>query len=133
LFFLCRVGTIGRMYTVMVESEFFAEHQVVMPDGFQEPLHGHLWKVTAAVASEKLDSAGLAFDFCRLQQFLSQILGPFADTKLEECEAFGRVNASAENLARYVYDRLAMLIMPPIQLCWVEVLESPGCRVRYEP
>jgi 6-pyruvoyltetrahydropterin/6-carboxytetrahydropterin synthase len=120
------------MYTVMVDYEFFAEHQLVMTDGFQEPVHGHLWKVTAAVVAEKLDSAGLAFDFCKLQQFLSQILAPFADMKLEECEPFGAVNASAEILARYVYEQLATMIVPPTQIGWVEVAEAPGCRVRYE-
>jgi 6-pyruvoyltetrahydropterin/6-carboxytetrahydropterin synthase len=120
------------MFTIIVETEFFAEHQLGMPDGNKEPLHGHRWKVTAAVAAEALDSAGLAFDFHRLKDILDKIIRPLAGRKLEECEPFGRVNASAENVARYIFDRLTGQIMPPVQLCWVEVTEADGCKVRYE-
>ena len=121
------------MFTVMVETEFFAEHQLVMPDGNKESLHGHRWKITAAVASELLDSAGLAFDFHQLKDILDKIIRPFVGRRLEEFEPFRQANASAENLARYIYDRLAGQIMPPVQLCWVEVTEAEDCKVRYEP
>jgi 6-pyruvoyltetrahydropterin/6-carboxytetrahydropterin synthase len=120
------------MFTVMVETEFFAEHQLVMPDGNKESLHGHTWKITAAIACETLDSAGMVFDFHQLQDILNKIIGPLNGRRLEECEPFGRVNASAENVARYIFDRLAGQITPPVQLCWVEVTEAKGCRVRYE-
>jgi len=39
------------MYTVIVEKEFRAQHQLIMPDGVRELLHGHVWKVAAAVAA----------------------------------------------------------------------------------
>jgi 6-pyruvoyltetrahydropterin/6-carboxytetrahydropterin synthase len=121
------------MFTVMVETEFFAEHQLVMPDGNKESLHGHTWKITAAVACEALDSAGLAFDFHQLKDILNSIIRPFVGQRMEECEPFARTNASAENVARYIYDRLAGLIKPPVQLCWVEITEAEGCKVQYRP
>lgn len=116
----------------MVETEFFAEHQLVMPDGNKESLHGHRWKITAAVACETLDSAGLAFDFHQLKGIMDDIIRHLAGRRLEECEPFARANASAENVARYIYDRLVGQIMPPVQLCWVETTEAEGCKVRYE-
>jgi 6-pyruvoyltetrahydropterin/6-carboxytetrahydropterin synthase len=121
------------MFTVMVETEFFAEHQLTMPDGGKESLHGHRWKVAAAVASEMLDSAGLAFDFHKLKDILDKIIGPWTGKRLEDCPPFRLTNASAENVARHIFDRLAGQITPPAQLCWVEVTEAEGCRVRYEP
>jgi 6-pyruvoyltetrahydropterin/6-carboxytetrahydropterin synthase len=120
------------MFTVMVETEFFAEHQLLMPDGNKESLHGHSWKITAAVACETLDSAGLAMDFHQLKGILDKIIRPFIGRRLEDCEPFGRVNASAENVARYIFDRLAGQIKPPVQVCWVEITEAEGCKVRYE-
>jgi len=105
------------MYTVIVEQEFQAEHQLMMPEGVREPLHGHLWKVAAAVAAEHLDG----------------ILRPLRGQILERCEPFSGINASAERVAQYVFGRMSGLIMPPAQLIWVEVTEAAGCRVRYEP
>jgi len=116
----------------MVETEFFAEHQLLMPDGNKEQMHGHRWKITAAVASETLDSAGMAFDFHQLKDILDKIIRPLTSRRLEECEPFGRVNASAENVARYIFDRLSGQIMPPMQVCWVDITEAEGCKVRYE-
>jgi 6-pyruvoyltetrahydropterin/6-carboxytetrahydropterin synthase len=121
------------MFTIVVKTEFFAEHQLAMSDGSKEPLHGHRWKVTAAVASETLDSAGLAFDFNLLREMLDKIIRPFVGRRLEEYPPFQLANASAENVARYLFDQLAGQITPPAQLCWVEVTEAPGCKVRYEP
>ncbi|MGH2270400.1 6-pyruvoyl trahydropterin synthase family protein [Anaerohalosphaeraceae bacterium U12dextr] len=121
------------MYTVIVEQEFQAEHQLMMPEGVREPLHGHLWKVAAAVAAEHLDASGLAIDFCVVSRHLEGILRPLRGQILERCEPFGGINASAERVAQYVFGRMSGLIMPPAQLIWVEVTEAAGCRVRYEP
>jgi 6-pyruvoyltetrahydropterin/6-carboxytetrahydropterin synthase len=121
------------MFTVIVKTEFFAEHQLVMPDGSKESLHGHRWKVAVAVAAETLDSAGLAFDFNLLQERLDKIIRPFVGRRLEEFSPFQLANASAENVARYIFDQLTGQITPPTQLCWVEVTEAAGCKVRYEP
>jgi len=121
------------MFTVMVETEFFAEHQLTMPDGGKEPLHGHRWRVAAAVAAETLDSSGFVFDFHKLKELLDKIIRPFIGQRLEACQPFRLANASAENAARYIFDRLAGQITPPAQLCWVEVTEASGCKVRYEP
>ncbi|MBN2511846.1 MAG: 6-carboxytetrahydropterin synthase, partial [Sedimentisphaerales bacterium] len=103
------------------------------PDGVREPLHGHPWKVTAAVAAGNLDTAGLAIDFCVLLRHLEGILGPLMGQNLEQCEPFIGINASAERVAQYVFGQMAGLIIPPTQLIWVEVMEAAGCRVRYEP
>ena len=121
------------MFTIVVKTEFFAEHQLTMSDGSKEPLHGHRWKIAAAVAAETLDSAGLAFDFNLLREMLDKIIRPFVGRRLEEYQPFQLANASAENVARYLFDQLAGQITPPTQLCWVEVTEAAGCKVRYEP
>ncbi len=116
----------------MVEKEFEAAHQLTLLDGQTEPLHTHQWKVVAGVAVEQLDAMGLAMDFHLLEKYLMDIIGQWDDKRLENLAEFGLVNASAENVARTIFERLAGLITPPAILCWVEVTESPGCRVRYE-
>jgi 6-pyruvoyl-tetrahydropterin synthase len=39
------------MFTVSIESNFTASHQLTLPDGLHEPVHNHEWSVTAEVAS----------------------------------------------------------------------------------
>lgn len=127
-----RKGYNERMFTVMVEKEFEAAHQLTLLDGQVEPLHTHQWKVCAGVAVEHLDAMGLVMDFHLLEKYLADIIGQWHGKQLENLAGFGMVNTSAENVARTIYQRLAGLIMPPAVLCWVEVTEAPGCRVRYE-
>jgi len=43
------------MYELMVESKFSAAHQLRGYQGQCEKLHGHNWRVTAAVTAERLD------------------------------------------------------------------------------
>ncbi len=121
------------MFTVIVEKSFAAKHQITLPDGGKEPLHSHDWQVAAAVSAEKLDVMGLAFDFVRLGDLLEQVLAPMRNRQLETMDCFRQVNASAENVARHIYDKLSAILPGPAALCWVEVAEAPGCKVRYCP
>lgn len=116
----------------MVKKEFEAAHQLTLLDGQVEPLHSHCWKVCAGVAVEHLDSMGLAMDFHLLEKYLTDIIGQWDGKQIENLAGFGSVNASAENVARAIYQRLAGLITPPAVLCWVDVTEAPGCQIRYE-
>ena len=43
------------MFTISVETHFWASHQLHLPDGSKEPSHYHNWLVTVQVAAEKLN------------------------------------------------------------------------------
>ncbi|MHC4240480.1 MAG: 6-pyruvoyl trahydropterin synthase family protein, partial [Planctomycetota bacterium] len=51
------------MFTVSVETRFWASHSLVLPDGSKEQRHQHNWMVAAEVSSTKLDDRGLVMDF----------------------------------------------------------------------
>ena len=119
------------MFTVIVEKSFAASHQLTLPDGKKESLHEHNWKVVAAVSADKLDSVGMAIDFEIVKGMLEQVLAPLRNSRFETLEFFSGKNASAENLAQYIYEKFSPLLPAGLALNYIEITEAPGCRVRY--
>jgi 6-pyruvoyltetrahydropterin/6-carboxytetrahydropterin synthase len=121
------------MYTLFVEMNFKAQHQLSFSDGTQEPLHEHDWKVCAAVSSDRLDEDELVIDFEELKSLLSGILQDLRGQRLESLGIFEHLNVSAETVARTLYDQLAPKLPNTVWLESIEITEAPGCRVRYAP
>ena len=119
------------MYTVTVESTFTASHQLTMADGGKEPLHSHDWAVRVAVSADELDETGLAVDFNNLKAMIADVTGPFAGARLEQLDCFAGCNASAENVAQYIYDRIEPMLANRLKLVYAEVTEADGCRAKY--
>ena len=119
------------MFVISAEVKFKAEHQLGFPDGFREMAHSHNWGVTAAVSCLEIDDKGMVFDFEQLKKMLCQIVAEFDNGKLVNSAYFRKNNASAENVARYIYEKLKGRFGPIISLEYVEVEESSGCRAKY--
>lgn len=117
------------LYTVSVETTFSATHRVRLPDGSQEPLHGHDWRVRALFASDSLDDNGMVVDFCEAQGAVEQVVADFRHADLNELAAFGGLSPTAEIVARVVFDRLWGRGLE--SLCGVEIIEAPGCLATY--
>ena len=119
------------MYTLSVEMDFTAQHQLTFEDGTQEPLHQHDWKVCVSVSSDHLDRNELVMDFEYLKTLLDTLLQDFRGQRLESLGIFENRNVSAETLARTLYEELAPKLPDIVWLDSVEVTEAPGCRARY--
>jgi len=121
------------LYTVTVETTFNAQHQLTFANGQIETLHNHNWSLRAAVSNPNLDESGLAIDFIDLKAKIDDIIAPFNNVNLENLPQFGQAgkNASAENIARYIFDSLMTLIQKPLKLLYVEVMEAPKCWAKY--
>ena len=119
------------MFVISVEITFNAEHQLRFTDGSIEPTHNHNWSVTAAVSRDRTGEDGMVLDFEQLKKMLLQTVADFEGKKLEDFAFFKKNNASAENVAEYIYTGLKKKLGPIISLKYVEVIESPGCRAKY--
>ena len=62
---------------------------------------------------------------------LEQVLAPLRNSRFETLEFFSGKNASAENLAQYIYEKFSPLLPAGLALNYIEITEAPGCRVRY--
>jgi 6-pyruvoyltetrahydropterin/6-carboxytetrahydropterin synthase len=120
------------MFTISVETHFWASHQLLFPDGSKEPLHHHNWLVTAEVASGTLNDMAVVMDFHELKAMLDNIAVEFDNKALNQTNCFQQNNPSAENVAKYIYDKLRIQLPEGVKLRNVKVVEQPGCSAKYE-
>ncbi len=121
------------MYELSVEMHFDAAHFLRDYGGKCENLHGHRYVVIAKVQAKKLNKIGLAFDFTVLKKRLGEILARFDHTCLNDNPPFDKINPSAENIAKTIYDALkpALADQKLATLSAIEVYESPDSWVAY--
>ena len=115
------------MFTIRVETHFQASHRLTLPDGSKEPAHDHDWVVTADVSSGKLDNMGVVMSFQKLRAMLDETVGDFHNAALDVISYFRQNNPSAENVARYIYEKLRVMLPEGVKLRNVRVMEEPGC------
>jgi 6-pyruvoyltetrahydropterin/6-carboxytetrahydropterin synthase len=119
------------MFTVSIESNFTASHQLTLPDGLHEPVHNHEWSVTAEVASEKLNDIAVVMNFRELKALVDNIIGEFDNHDLNKFSYFQQNNPSAENVARYIYDKLLTQLPEDVEIRSIKVTEEPGCSAKF--
>jgi 6-pyruvoyltetrahydropterin/6-carboxytetrahydropterin synthase len=119
------------MFTISIERHFQASHQLIMPDGSKEPVHSHDWVVTAALSSEKLNNMGVVMDFRELGAMIDKTVAGFNNKALESIGYFQQNNPSAENVAKYIYEKLLIGLPERIKLQNVRVVEEPGCSATF--
>lgn len=119
------------MFTISVERHFQASHQLTMPDGSKEPIHDHDWVVTVILSSEKLNNMGIVMDFQALKAMIDKTIAGFDNKPLESIGYFQQNNPSAENVAKYIYDKLLTKLPEGVKLQNVRVVEEPGCSATF--
>lgn len=123
------------MYRITVEESFCAAHRLRGYKGKCEKLHGHNWRVMLSVAGDSVDSRGLLFDFSDLKKILKKILGGLDHEDLALVPPFDKINPSAENIARYVFERAAAAFasekLRGLRIEMVSVWESEKSRADY--
>jgi len=119
------------MFTLSVETHFWASHQLTLPDGLKEPLHQHNWSVTANVSGDKLNGAGVVMDFHRLRALVEKIVARFDNIPLDSIDYFQRNSSSAEAIAKYIYEKLEPKLPEGLKLEDVVVAEEPGCSAKF--
>ena len=119
------------MFTISVERHFHASHQLTLPDGSKEPVHSHDWIVTADISSEKLNNIGVVMDFKVLKAMIDRTVAEFNNKALESIGYFQQNNPSAENVAKYIYEKLRIELSENVKLQKVRVMEEPGCSAMF--
>ena len=123
------------MYRLKVSTAFSAAHQVTLPEGAVENIHGHNWKLEATLASETLDRFGMVADFEAVKGMLKDKIEKVLDHAfLNETGLFPKNAATCENVAKWIYDTLEAEVgnlREGLFLESVTLWESPGCGVTY--
>jgi len=121
-------------YRITVEARFEAAHNLIDYVGGPEPLHGHSYRVEAVLESEKLQQYDLAVDFVAAKKALETIVKEFDYGYINEHRDFRGRNTSAENLARYLSERLeGSGALGWSRVAEVTVWEGPENRATFRP
>jgi len=118
-------------YTITIKEHFDAAHALIGYPGECRNMHGHTWDVEVSVSGTELDDVGIVYDFKHLKDNLASILADYDHVCLNDVPPFDSMNATAENLARIIYERLEALLPKQISLQEVSVWESPIAKLTY--
>lgn len=91
------------MYSIKVEADFSAAHNLRHYRGKCEELHGHNWSVEAQAACPTLDKTGMVLDFKYLKSKLNKILEKLDHKYLNSIPYFKKNNPTSENIAKYIF------------------------------
>jgi len=78
-----------------------------------------------------LSNMGLVMDFRRLKAMLDDIVAEFDNVALDGIDYFKQNNSTAENVARYIYEKLQPRLPKDVSLKAVMVAEEQGCAAKF--
>ncbi|OHB76222.1 MAG: hypothetical protein A2Z25_24565 [Planctomycetes bacterium RBG_16_55_9] len=87
--------------------------------------------MTADVSSDKLDGMGVVMSFQKLRAVLHETVCDFDHAALDTIGYFRQNNPSAENVAKFVFERLRVKLPEGVRLQNVRVVEEPGCSAEF--
>ena len=117
----------------MIERNFSSAHQLRGYRGKCENLHGHNYKIEIYARGNELNNIGLLVDFVELKQAADDLVTYLDHKNLNELEPFVvEQNPSAENVARFVLEKLAAKINDErVQIYKVRCFETPTSVATY--
>jgi 6-pyruvoyltetrahydropterin/6-carboxytetrahydropterin synthase len=121
------------MFEVMIERNFSSAHQLRGYRGKCENLHGHNYKIEIYARGEELNNIGLLVDFVELKVAADEIVNYLDHRNINELPPFDEeLNPSAENLARYILERVASQVGDErVQIYKVRCFETPTSVATY--
>ncbi len=121
-------------FEVMIERNFSSAHQLRGYRGKCENLHGHNYKIEIYARGQELNNIGLLVDFVELKEAADEIVRYLDHRNINELPPFDRqLNPSAENLARFILERIAGRIEDErVQIYKVRCFETPTSVATYQ-
>ncbi len=124
------------MFEVSVERTFAAGHALRNYKGKCENVHGHNYRVQITVEGPELDSNGLLIDFIELKRLTMEVIDYLDHRFINDLPPFDAINPSAENLAKYFYDRVSGGMRPGApgtHIAEVRIWETDTSVAAYRP
>jgi 6-pyruvoyltetrahydropterin/6-carboxytetrahydropterin synthase len=122
------------MFEVMIERNFSSAHQLRGYKGKCENLHGHNYKIEIYARGRELDNIGLLVDFGELKEAADEVVQYLDHRNINELPPFDvELNPSAENLARYILERVSARVGDDrVRVYKVRCFETPTSIATYQ-
>ncbi|MFH1422513.1 MAG: 6-carboxytetrahydropterin synthase QueD [Planctomycetota bacterium] len=118
------------MFELKVTDSFAAAHNLRGYEGECENLHGHNYTVEVVIAAKTLNKLGVVVDFKLIKKELNEVISLFDHSYLNNQPPFIQKNATAENIAREIYNKLKGKFKPA-RVTRVTVYESEKASASY--
>jgi 6-pyruvoyltetrahydropterin/6-carboxytetrahydropterin synthase len=120
------------MFVLKIVTDFASAHSLRDYPGDCARLHGHNWQVEVSVCSQVLDDSGIAIDFREIKKQTKLVVKRLDHQYLNEIKPFDVLNPTAENIAKYFFDEIALLITnKDVKVKKVMIWETPRSAVTY--
>jgi 6-pyruvoyltetrahydropterin/6-carboxytetrahydropterin synthase len=120
------------MFLLNVKAHYDAAHFLRNYRGKCEKLHGHRYVVEAGLTFDDVGPGGMAYDFGDAKRHLRAIAGRLDHENINELEPFTEIEPSAENQARWIFERMRELLAERAEhLAYVRVWETPNQYAQY--
>lgn len=121
------------MFEVTIEETFAAGHALRHYHGKCENVHGHNYRCQVTLEGQELDSIGLLVDFVDLKKVVHGVLDRLDHQWLNDLPPFDKLNPSAENMARYIYQQVrdGMPSKDGVRLASVRLWETDTASATY--
>ena len=120
------------MFVLKIVTDFASAHSLRDYPGDCARLHGHNWQVEVSVCSQVLDDSGIAIDFREIKKQTKLVVKRLDHQYLNEVKPFDVLNPTAENIAKYFFDEIALLITnKDVKVKEVMIWETPRSAVTY--
>jgi 6-pyruvoyltetrahydropterin/6-carboxytetrahydropterin synthase len=120
-------------FEVMIERNFSSAHQLRGYRGKCENLHGHNYRIEIYARGRELDNIGLLIDFVELKAAADDVVQYLDHQNINELSPFDELQPSAENLAKYILERLNSQVGDErVQIFKVRCFETPTSVATYE-
>lgn len=120
------------MYEIYIKRNFSAAHRLAGYKGNCSKLHGHNWKVTVEVQTDKVDKIGISVDFRKLGKNLDIILDELDHSDLNNLKIFSGKNPTSEHIAELIYHKLSEKINgKKVKVSKVIISESENSSAAY--
>jgi 6-pyruvoyltetrahydropterin/6-carboxytetrahydropterin synthase len=125
---------VAGLFEVMIERNFSSAHQLRGYKGKCENLHGHNYKIEIYARGSELDNIGLLVDFGELKDAADEVVAYLDHRNINELPPFDEeLNPSAENLARYILERISSRVGDErVRVYKVRCFETPTSVATYQ-
>ena len=121
-----------KMFVLKIVTDFASAHSLRNYPGDCARLHGHNWQVEVSVYSEVLDDNGIAIDFREIKKQTKLVIKRLDHQYLNEIKPFDVLNPTAENIAKYFFEEVGLLINSDnVKVKEVLIWETPRSSVTY--
>jgi len=121
-----------KMFVLKIVTDFASAHSLRNYPGDCARLHGHNWQVEVSVCSEVLDDNGIAIDFREIKKQTKLVIKRLDHQYLNEIKPFDVLNPTAENIAKYFFEEVGLLINSDnVKVKEVLIWETPRSSVTY--